>query len=356
LVEYIAGRGGEPVTAFVITRERVRVVSLAPDDTLRSMGRRLATLLPSNTDAGQLAARLGALALGPVLQHVPSDAIRLVIVPDGGMHRVPLEALRMPDGRWLVDRFAVATAPSATAFVRLAANGAEAAEPGTALVFGDPVLGRRATPGSNGEPSSELQLAFANAGALTRLPWSAREARAVGRYFPDADVRVGSEATEAALRTATRQGLSVLHLATHALVDDQVIGRSAIALAPGGGHDGFVSAAELATLALRVDLVVLSGCRTAQGAVFIGEGVQGLTAPLLENGARAVLATRWAIGDREANGMMVRFYDAMARGSPAGDAIREAQRAAIADRVPASVWAAFTLVGDPMVRPQLRRR
>jgi CHAT domain-containing protein len=88
--------------------------------------------------------------------------------------------------------------------------------------------------------------------------------------------------------------------------------------------------------------------------VFIGEGVQGLTAPLLENGARAVVATRWAIGDREANGMMTRFYDAMARGSPAGDAIRQAQRAAIAEGVPATVWAAFTLVGDPMVKPVLR--
>jgi CHAT domain-containing protein len=157
------------------------------------------------------------------------------------------------------------------------------------------------------------------------------------------------------LRTASLEGIGVLHFATHALVDDRVPGRSAIALAPGQGHDGFVSSAELATLALDADLVVLSGCRTARGVVVVGEGVQGLTAPLLESGARAVLATQWAVADREASALVLRFYDAMARGNAAGDALRQAQEAAIAAGESASTWAAFTLTGDHTVRPALRR-
>ena len=38
---------------------------------------------------------------------------RLVIVPDGPLHRVPWDALRLADGRWLVERYAVGLAPSA---------------------------------------------------------------------------------------------------------------------------------------------------------------------------------------------------------------------------------------------------
>ena len=101
---------------------------------------------------------------------------------------------------------------------------------------------------------------------------------------------------------------------------------------------------------------MLSGCRTAEGTVFTGEGVQGLTAPLLEAGARAVLATRWAIGDRDAGLMIDRFYAAMAAGRTAGDALRQAERDGIAGGLRASVWGAFTLVGDPSVKLALHKR
>jgi hypothetical protein len=58
-----------------------------------------------------------------------------------------------------------------------------------------------------------------------------------------------------------------LHFATHALVDEQAVTRTALALVPGGGHDGFVGPGDLAGLPLRADLVVLSACRTARGRV-----------------------------------------------------------------------------------------
>src|SRR5262249_7228649 len=53
------------------------------------------------------------------------------------------------------------------------------------------------------------------------------------------------------------------------------------------GEDGFLSPADLAALRLNANLVVLSACRTAGGVIVAGEGVQGLTAPLLEAGGGA---------------------------------------------------------------------
>jgi len=74
------------------------------------------------------------------------------------------------------------------------------------------------------------------------------------------------------------------------------IANTALALAPEGAEDGFVHPAELAALGLQAELVVLSACRTAGGVIVRGEGIQGLAAPLLAAGARAVAATWWPIG------------------------------------------------------------
>jgi predicted lysophospholipase L1 biosynthesis ABC-type transport system permease subunit len=80
-----------------------------------------------------------------------------------------------------------------------------------------------------------------------------------------------------------------------------------------------------------------------------GEGVQGLTAPLLEAGARAVVATQWRIGDRSTVRFVDDFYRAMVGGRPVGDALQAAKVAALRRGAPAREWAAFTVIGDPMM-------
>lgn len=358
LIEFVTGRGAEPVTALVLQRSGALAVSLPALDSLAGDGRRLATLIASGTDPAELARRLGVAVLGPVLSRLSPSVVRLIVVPDGALHRLPFETLRASDGHRLVERFAVTIAPSATALVRLQLRTGTRG-PSTLLAFGDPAYeDAHASATAPRAPTEALgrdyRAGFAAAGGLARLPNSRREAKNVAAYFTRADVRLGADATENALRSASLRTVSVMHFATHAIVDDQVVWRSALALAPGGGFDGFVGASDLAALDLHADLVVLSGCRTADGVVLTGEGVQGLTAPLLEAGARAVLATRWAIGDRDAGLMIDRFYAALSHGSTVGDALQRAQREAIAAGVNASVWGAFTLVGDPTVKLSLR--
>jgi CHAT domain-containing protein len=124
-------------------------------------------------------------------------------------------------------------------------------------------------------------------------------------------------------------------------------------LAPGGGETGFVSSADLARLQLNADLVVLSSCRSAGGVVISGEGVQGLTAPLLRAGARSVLATQWEIGDRSAARFVESFYRQMARREPAGEALHRAKLEAIRAGMAPRDWAAFVIVGDPLIQVPL---
>jgi CHAT domain-containing protein len=204
--------------------------------------------------------------------------------------------------------------------------------PARILALGDPRFD--AAHGGHDAAADAFVEAFGSAGGLSRLPASAREARLVGRYGDSAEVRLGDSASEAYLKRAPLERFRVIHLATHAVVDDRSVARTAIALTPGAHEDGFVAPAELAALPLRADLVVLSACRTAAGVLIAGEGVQGLTAPLLQAGARSVVATRWRIGDQAAVRIIQPFYDALAAGLPVGDALRLSWRRCVGERRP----------------------
>ena len=309
LIEYVTGVDGAPTTAFVVTR--------------------------SGIDAK-------------------------VFVADGPLHRLPFDALRLADGRYVVERYAVGLIPSATALATLRTRtpsaGSERPGPTRLLALGDPAFPDEAGAQSRLDRVGVVYRdAFDQSGGLPRLVAAGEEVRDVARYAHEPVVRVRAEASEAFLKHQALEAFGVLHFATHALVDEATLARTALALAPGEGEDGFLSPADLAALRLNADLVVLSACRTAGGVIVAGEGLQGLTAPLLEAGARSVVATQWRIGDRSTVRLVDDFYDAMAGGKPVPDALRAAKLAAIRRGAPARDWAAFTVVGDPSVRVPLQR-
>ncbi len=249
----------------------------------------------------------------------------------------------------------------------------------TVLAFGDPVLPDVIGDGSDplrvdrgsaamaGDATSatawrdtgfafdrDAASALAATGQLPRLPWTADEAAMVGAFGEEATVRLRGDASAAFLERTPLDVFSVIHFATHAIVDEEVPARSALALAPGGGQSGYVGPSDLAALHLAADLVVLSACRTARGAVVTGEGVRGFTGPLLEAGAHSVLATQWGLNDRNAVPLVYAVYRALADGLPVADAVRRAELAARQAGRPEREWAAFILIGDPLTRVPLR--
>ena len=95
---------------------RVRGVAarlLPPADSLARPVERYAALLESGEGADALAKGLGAAVLGPAAEALPAGVTRLIVVPDGPLHRVAFDALRLPDGRLAVERWAIGLAPSA---------------------------------------------------------------------------------------------------------------------------------------------------------------------------------------------------------------------------------------------------
>ncbi len=355
LLRYVTGRGGEPSTLFAITWRQahwIHLTNAAQEDSLAPLIARLGVLIESGEDARALGRTLGELLLDRALHLLDPTVRRVIVVPDGALHRVPFDALVMADDRYVIERFAVSYAPSANIAAALWSREHDGRRE-RALVVADPRFEPETNVATSG--AEVFRDAVAGRGGLPRLRGSGREAGVVASYFANPTVRRRANASEAWLKREPLTEYGVLHFATHALVDEGSVTTTALALAPGEGEDGFLSAGEVVGLRLSADLVVLSACRTAGGALIRGEGVQGLSSPLLSAGARAVAASWWPIGDEATVRMTEAFYQAMADGRRASDALREAKLAALARGAPVREWAAFTIVGDPLVRPAVQQ-
>ena len=346
LLHFTTGIGGEPTTLFLLQTSGLRSFALPPGDSLAPAIARFVANVGDTTMVDRLGSRLSQQILGPALGELDAGTHTLVVVPDGPLHRLPFGVLRLPDGAWVGERFAVAVAPSAAVFLALA----EAPPPTDQriLAFGDPAI-PAAGWGIAGSEGLRGTLK-----ALQPLPGAAFEARRVARFSKDGRALLGSGATEAALRASYR-GYGILHFATHAFVGGASDDRIALVLAPGGGSDGLLGPGDLASLDLSAtSLVFLSACETTRGQVLRGEGVEGLTAPLLAAGVRTVVATAWKVDDRIAAEVAEGFYRRLAEGLTAGESLRAAKRMAAQKGVPAAQWGAFVLLGDPQLRVDLR--
>jgi CHAT domain-containing protein len=352
LIEFLAGRRGQPSTAFVLTRAGIRGEVLPSMDSIEPLVAAYLRNVQAGQPADSSASALRRQLLDPVLAGLPGNITRLLVVPDDVLHRLPLDALPLADGRPLLRQYAVAVVPSAAIASHLYARRRVNEHP-RILALGDPKF---ADEQSRPDPSSETyRSAFQESGGLPRLAASAREARLAARFSPNAELRLRSEASEAYLKRSDLAGFTIIHLASHALVDERTLERTAIALAPGEGEDGFLSAGDLSALRLDADLVVLSACRTASGVVVGGEGVQGLVSPLISAGARSVVATMWPVGDRSTARFIGDFYRQLAEGKDVSEAIRQAKLAAIERGAPLAEWAAFNVIGDPLVEVRLQQ-
>ncbi|HEY6829745.1 MAG TPA: CHAT domain-containing protein, partial [Gemmatimonadaceae bacterium] len=332
LVILTLGLAGAPTTALIVSSDSAFSISLPDRDALAPLIERYLRVASGGVEPVAVGGQLGAELLEPIARSLPPTVTRVEISPDGDLFRVPFEALRLSDGRYAVERFAISIVPSATVAQALASL--PSMPSATRLVaVGDPVF--RST--------------------LVRLPRSADEARRVATYGRSSIVLTRGNATKAALRAADLPSVGVLHFATHALIDDEGQARTALALSPTNRDAGSLTTSEIAALPLNGALVVLSGCESVGGQILGGEGLRGLSTPFLEAGARTVVVTQWAIGDRGVLSFVDRFYAAMANGASVGDALRQSKLAAMRERGRFTDWAAFTVIGDASMHPALRR-
>jgi CHAT domain-containing protein len=348
-LEYVTGPAGAPTTAFAITRTKSRAYMLPPADSLAADISRLTALIQTGDEPRALSTTLGEILLGQPLDDAGRAITHIAIVADGALLRTPFAALRLRD-TFVVQRTAISLVPSGLVATRIWGR-RPTATPGSVLALGDPrFTAKSASAAGNGSLTRDGSALLES---LPQLPGSAREAKLVARFGTRSLVRLRDSASAAYFKHAPLQSFEVIHLATHAVVDDQAVTRTGLALSPGEGESGFLTPADLATQRLGGSLVVLSACRAAGGVIATGEGIRGLTSPLLAAGARAIVASQWEIGDRRTIALMHDLYRALASGHRVDEALQTAEIAALHSGAPMREWAAFSITGDPTTRVTL---
>ncbi|HEX6853297.1 MAG TPA: CHAT domain-containing protein [Candidatus Polarisedimenticolaceae bacterium] len=328
-------RGGSWV--FVIERERVRVVPVGESVELEPrIELYLGLVDASDPGASRAGRRLHAELFEAPLRTVAPTVRRLVVVPDRGMHRLPVAALPTGEGdARLASRYEISIAPSASAW--LAARGG-ASVPPSALAVADP------------ETKDSAQVAVFRS-AYGRIPRAVDEATWLVRLLGgESRVVTAEAASERFIKTTDLAPYGVVHFAAHAVVDDARPDRAAIVLARGDpSEDGLLTAAEIAALDLRGRVVVLSACSSAGGELLSGEGVFGLTRAFFRAGARAVVASLWPVRDDDAAAFVSDLAAELARGRRLSDGFARVRRDRIEAGVADVAWAGFELYGDGAV-------
>ena len=345
IVSYTTGNGGEPTTMIVITTARTTAVVTIAADSIADLVRRFVAFLDAGHLARPASRRLAAVLIDPALPLLPPSVKRLIIVPDGSVHRIPFAALLLPDGSLLAQRFEIVTAPSVAIAVHGLRRSLRAADSSG--------VGPRRGVLAFGAPASAPVANASRGDDWSPLPGARDEMRGIGRLVAGTELIEGELATFTGLRTAALRPGPVLHLATHARALENSLMSGAMLLAPERARQREATAPEIAAMTLPFDLVVLSACESANGSLLTGEGLQGLATAFLEAGSRSVLATRWRLDDRGTRIFLDAFYRSLLDGRDAAGALADARRLAINQQLSPAIWANFELIGDPSVAPRL---
>jgi len=331
---------------LLVTREGVDAVRVPGRDALREQVDLFRSLLDRGDGSHvEGAVRLHRDLLGEGLGRLGPGIQHLIILPDGPLHLLPFGALRpSAAGPALAERYRLSLAPSASLWMRWRSP-PQHAHAAPLLAVADPPSGGASTAGTR-QSAAWLQGLH-----LGRLPHARVEAEAAASALGGGSRAVlGDQATERFLKTEPLARYAALHLAAHAVIDDDEPGRSALVLAPAGDEDGLLQPRDIAALDLDQTLVVLAACRSSTGKMLRGEGPLGLTRAFFQAGARAVVATLWEIDDAASSALFAGFYRRLAEGATVEEALSDAQRMRIRAGAPDAAWAGVVVLGDGALR------
>ncbi len=385
LLEYALGE--ERSFLWAATRDEMVSYALPPRAEIERLARRVYEDLrtadvgePQAAEAERGARRdLSRIVLGPIEKKLGER--RLLVVADGALDYIPFAALPLPgDGEELplIEKHEVISLPSVSVLAALRATLGGTSEAlktpvaRTAILVGDPVFSphdsrvhaKSTAAAGAAAPRPAAEAESARGTPFQRLPGSRREVESIaaipavaGHGSTGVATRLGFDASRAAILSGALGAATILHLATHGVIDTETPRLSGLVLSlideHGAAQEGFLGLADLYGLTLHADLVVLSGCETALGREMRGEGLIGLTRGFLQAGARRVIASLWRVQDRPTAELMVRFYRAhLETGLSPAAALREAQRSIRRNRrwQDPAYWAGFVLEGDGAAR------
>jgi CHAT domain-containing protein/tetratricopeptide (TPR) repeat protein len=359
ILEYHIGE--ERSLLFFITRHRSKLYELPGravlEDSLRAYLKILAHPSPGPFAGLRAAERITRELAVPLGEEIQNGIDTLLIIPDGVLHYLPFETLRMNlDGRavYLIEKFKISYCPSSASLLFLEQRQPIRRPSKNLLCIGAPSYKEEdgKEPGMRSSPADVWKEIYMSDGFnFALLPFARDEIRNISRIFPveGKDIFMGRDANEALLKKLPMNEYRIIHFACHGFLDEKSPFRSALVLSfiEGQDEDGFLQVREINSLQLNADLVVLSACQTGYGSLEKSEGLLGLNRTFFHAGARAVLSSLWPINDRSTAVFMSDFYRLLAQGDDKSTALRKAKLKMLgSSRSHPFYWAGFVLHGN----------
>jgi CHAT domain-containing protein len=276
--------------------------------------------------------QLYQLLIEPIADLLPTDPNASVIfIPHQSLFLAPFATLQNAQGQYLIEKHTIIIAPAIQVLqlTREARQKVRQVSPQNILVVGNPTMPEI------GNPPRQL----------IPLPGSEQEAQIIAQLL-NTQAIIGPQATKVSI---VKQMLNarIIHLATHGLFKE-VKSRDlpgAIALAPSGNDDGFLTSSEILDLKLNAELVVLSACNTGRGTL-TGDGVIGLSRALITAGVPTILTSLWPVADGSTAELMPEFYRQLQQNPNKAQALRQAMLIMMKKHPEPRDWGAFTLIGE----------
>jgi len=234
-----------------------------------------------------------------------SDKDKLIVIADGLLNYIPFGSLNIKDSNieYLVEQKSVGYTNSASLSLQLKQN---EAYDNSVLAFA---------------PSFKKSKNKDN--KLLPLPHNNEEVTKILTSF-NGNSFVSEKAS---LLNFTSQiaDYSIVHLATHAIFDDENPEYSYLAFTPDNKDNSLLYVSDLYNLPLHANLVTLSACETGIGDLKRGEGFMSLTRGFFYSGASSIASTLWKVNDASSTQLMDDFYKNLANGNSKDKALQKAK-------------------------------
>ena len=270
---------------WIVSRERFQVVTIAVSRKELSAKLNLLRQAIAQIDPlekyREVAGELYRLLILPGVPFIKGKEI--IIVPHDVLHYLPFQALYSPDGKYLIEDYALHYLSSAS-LLRFTKEKSRAMGE-KVLALGNPDLG---------DPKMALQFAGIEVTEIKNL-------------YPQSSIYLENEATEEKAKTLSPQN-DIIHFASHAELNENDPLSSAVLLAKSDKEDGRLEVREIFGMDLKASLVVLSACETGLGKLSSGDELVGLTRAFIYAGTPSVVASLWNVEDSSTAQLMASFY------------------------------------------------
>ncbi len=357
----------EVLLAYTLTDDHIHImtigngnrslVSMKSDSTFQEKLKDFRTAITSSSTTVVQFTALSNYLYGKLITPVENtiDGKDLVIIPDGMLSYVPFGLLvKKQDGQttsfrnlpYLMLHHNLSYTYSAALLSE--EQKSEKTQPNSNYLAFAPDFNSRKAP----DDSTPALLASNDVvrGSLVELEGTEREIDAIkshnsGSYFE------GLQASEANFKKlAPKYG--IIHLATHAILDDKnpMNSRLLFTIGKDSAEDGNLHAWELYNMKLNAQMVVLSACNTGFGKIQDGEGVMSLGHAFAYAGCPSIIMSLWPAQDQATADLMIYFYDGLSNGLAKDKALHDAKLRYLKTAgdlfTPPFYWAGFVVEGD----------